>query len=402
MDGTERFDRTRDPLGSRRFRRLARRRKDLAWWPRDSRTPEYLYRPGELLVAPGSEERAREALKSFGVSTERSAKTYTGVARLFVSSRVDLPDLLDEVEHDAPDLAGLVTPNHWFVGAPYRHFGPGDEPHQPPRGAHAEISKEGGEGARVAIVDSGFLKEAFRHPWLAHDVTVDAADIEEPDLDRDGFLDFDAGHGTFVAGCVRQVAPAAALTVEQALDRHGLVSEDALSEQVLQALRRQPHVLNLSLGAYTRDDRAPLGLAVWEERLREDPSLVVVAAAGNDATDDRFYPAALPWVVGVGATNADGTARAPFSNFGDWVDCCARGTDLVNAYGSGRYRTEAGEVREFDGIASWSGTSFAAPLVAGAIAARMEGGRLSPAEARDRVLAEAGPVVAGIGPYVRT
>jgi subtilisin family serine protease len=391
----------RDPLGARRFRRIARRRKDVAWWPRHAQTPEYLYRPGEVLIAPEAEQLVRDAFRKIGVRAERCATAGERVGRLFLASRVELPEVLEELEVLVPEAAGLVSPNHWFVAAPYHHFGPGREPAVPPAKATVETAKDGGDGARVAIVDSGFLREGVRHPWLA-DVVVDADDVEDPDVDGNGFIDFAAGHGTFVAGCVRQVAPGAALAVEQALDQHGLVGEDALSRQVVEALRGEPHVLNLSLGAYTRDDRPPLGLAVWEKDLRDRKDLVVVAAAGNDATDDRFYPAALPWVVGVGATNADGTERAAFSNFGPWVDCCARGEDIVNAYGTGRYRTEFGEVREFDGLAVWSGTSFAAPLVAGAIAARMDGGRLSAAEARDRVLAEAGPVVAGIGPYVAT
>jgi subtilisin family serine protease len=401
MIGKDPNELRRDPLGARRFRRLARRRKDFAWWPHDSQTPEYLYRPGELLVAAGAADLAREVLKRIGAQAETRQRREGGLVRLVVSSRVGVPELVDEIEHEEPELAGRLTPNHWFVVAPYRHFGPGDEPGEP-RSAHVDVAKEGGEGARVAVVDSGFLKDGFRHPWLAHDVTVDARDFEDADRDRNGFLDFDAGHGTFVAGCVRQVAPAAALTVEQVVDRHGLVTEEALAEQVLQAIAKQPHVLNLSLGGYTRDDRVPLGCTVWEKQLRDNPSLVVVAAAGNDSTDDRFFPAALPWVVGVGATNADGTRPARFSNFGDWVDCCARGEGLVNAYASGRYRSERGDVRSFDGLATWSGTSFAAPLVAGAIAARMDGGRLSPAEARDRVLAEAGPVIGSIGRYVAT
>lgn len=390
----------RDPLGTRRFRRIVRRRKDVAWWPRESRAPEYLYRPGELLVAPDVLDRAGAVLKLAGAWCERSGKTASGLTRVLLGSRVDVPELLEEVESLAPDLIGLVTPNHWFVAAPYRHFGPGTEPAPPARKASVETAKDGGEGARVAVVDSGFLEDGFAHPWLAHGVTVDPEDVEDPDADGNGFLDFAAGHGTFVAGCVRQIAPGADLVVEQVLDRHGLVTEDALSAQVLQALRHKPHVLNLSLGGYTRDDHAPLGVSVWERKLRDAKSVVVVAAAGNDATDDRFYPAALPWVVGVGATNADGTARASFSNHGEWVDCCARGEGLLNAYGRGRYRTETGGVLEFDGLAVWSGTSFAAPLVAGAIAARMDGGRLSAAEARDRVLAEAGPAIAGVGAYV--
>jgi subtilisin family serine protease len=354
-----------------------------------------------MLVAAGSEQRALEACKSIGVRAEWSGQADGdgGVSRLQLRSRVSVPEVLEELEHHAPDLIGLVTPNHWFIGAPYDHFGPGDEPAEPEAKARVTVAKYGGEGVRVAVVDSGFLEIGFRRPWLARGVEADPEDIEDPDSDRNGFVDFAAGHGTFVAGCVRQVAPDSTIVVEQALDDHGLVSEDDLSVQVLQALRRKPHILNLSFGGYTRDDRSPLGLALWEKQL-SDREIVVVAAAGNDATDDRFYPAALPWVTGVGAANREGTGRAAFSNFGEWVDCCAPGEDLLNAYAQGRYRTEHGELRSFRGLARWSGTSFAAPLVAGAIAARMTSEGMSAVKARDLVLADAGPVLEGIGPYV--
>src|SRR6266700_681255 len=220
---------TRDSLGAKRFRRIARARNDVAWWPREAATPDYLYRPGELLVAPGAEDLVRRALTLAGVWAEPPAQPRTGLRRLLVGSRIDVPELIAELEHLVPDVVGHVSPNHWFKTAPYRHWGPGTEPAEP-GAARAEIAKDGGAGARVAVVDTGFLAEASQHPWLATGVAVDAQDVEDPDADGDGFIDFDAGHGTFVVGCVRQVAPGAKLVVEQVIDRHGLVTEDALSE----------------------------------------------------------------------------------------------------------------------------------------------------------------------------
>jgi subtilisin family serine protease len=79
----------------------------------------------------------------------------------------------------------------------------------------------------------------------------------------------------------------------------------------------------------------------------------------------------------------DGQRRSWFSNFGSWVDVYAPGENIVNAYPRLWYRTMAhGHKRDTSaGVVRWSGTSFATPIVAGLIAARMsrtgESGRLA-------------------------
>ena len=99
---------------------------------------------------------------------------------------------------------------------------------------------------------------------------------------------------------------------------------------------------------------------------------MLVAAAGNDSWAAPFWPAAFDWCVGVGSLDRDGRV-SDFSNFGVSADVYALGRNLVNAFPDGTFvcheSPDKGDVRVFStGMARWSGTSFAAPVVAGLIA----------------------------------
>jgi subtilisin family serine protease len=159
----------------------------------------------------------------------------------------------------------------------------------------------------------------------------------------------------------------------------------------------RPDVVNLSAGTYCHGDRPPLG---FEALRRRYPEVTLVVAAGNDATDRPFYPAALDWTVSVGAVGPDLQHRAWFSNYGDWVDVYALGEGMVNAYATGEYTYQEPPRRPakqwFNGMARWDGTSFSAPIVAGLIAARCAATGESSQVAAGAVLAGAG-TVEGVG-----
>ena len=83
----------------------------------------------------------------------------------------------------------------------------------------------------------------------------------------------------------------------------------------------------MTISAYTDDDEPP-PLAKWIMKYLGDA--LVVVAAGNNGSPRPAFPAALPGVIAVGALAA--TGRAPFSNFGPWVDACAPGVDVVSTF----------------------------------------------------------------------
>jgi len=87
-------------------------------------------------------------------------------------------------------------------------------------------------------------------------------------------------------------------------------------------------------------------------------------------------------VVSVGAVGPSG--RAWFSNYGGWVDACAPGIDVVSTYFTS-HKESAAPGRKFEGWATWSGTSFAAPKVAAAIAQDMYLRKTSAADAWKRL-----------------
>jgi subtilisin family serine protease len=92
----------------------------------------------------------------------------------------------------------------------------------------------------------------------------------------------------------------------------------------------------------------------------------------------------MPDVVAVGAVDAEGK-RPPWSPNLDWIDCTALGVDVVADYLDGEVQLTKTEA-PFAGFAVWSGTSFAAATVSGAIAARMGSQRVGARQAYEDLL----------------
>jgi hypothetical protein len=221
---------------------------------------------------------------------------------------------------------------------------------------------------------------------------------EEPDVDDDKakFYGSHAGHATFLAGIVRQAAPAAAMLSLPVMDIHGHASDD----RIIAALHRLVELdragtfgasrhLAVVLMAFGREamsddaDVTALRAALAELAGLSEPPQVVVAA-GNDGQDRLRYPAAFAaeselHVTAVGSLATAPADRSAFSSFGPWVTAWRYGT---NTFGAMPLQLAPGALEgtvEFaalqalppeqrDFYAWWSGTSFAAAQYAGELA----------------------------------
>jgi subtilisin family serine protease len=281
----------------------------------------------------------------------------------------------------------------------------------------------------VALLDTG----CGRHDWLDGVVQKDVplgADVigyDNPltDPERygdlvgqlDGVIDPLSGHGTFIAGLVHQACPDADILSWRVVPSEGPIVESDLVASLAQVaeLVRRFHadgeagggrmidVLSLSMGYYheTPQDRLfdPTLHAILEDL--SAMGTLVVCSAGNDATSRPSFPAAFaPWsdgggpvpqrpdvlpIVSVGALNPSGRTDALFSNAGLWVRAYATGAAVLStmprfegglqpvaatkAFGRRRTSIDPDDFRS--GFGLWSGTSFAAPLLAGRVAAHL-------------------------------
>jgi hypothetical protein len=255
---------------------------------------------------------------------------------------------------------------------------------------------------RVVIIDTGVYGDRD-DGWLAGlDTGTNREDID--DLPRDGFLDFAAGHGSFCAGIVQQIVPYARIEVRKELDSNGFAHELRVARRLVHEVRKgleagQHVIVNLSFGAETADDERPIALGVALEIIDEASrkaglETVVVAAAGNFGHDRPCYPAAFPTVTAVAALT-QGMLPAEWSSRGAWVDVSTIGEGVRSTFVPGTESPSLDyDFEEFpnNAWALWSGTSFAAPQVAGAIAKIAIDGRVTPTEAKRRLLEEAGEI----------
>ena len=208
----------------------------------------------------------------------------------------------------------------------------------------------GSPSVLVAVIDTGIY---YTHADLWANYVPLGYDWVNNDADP---ID-DNGHGTHCAGII-----AAALNnsegiaglgqirimAEKVLDSGGGGYWDWIAAGIAHAADQGARIISMSLGGY--GDSELLHDAV---KYAYNRGALLVAAAANDNTNTKSYPAAYDEVVAVAATDQSDN-KAWFSNWGDWIELAAPGVDIYSTVPWGYEYA--------------SGTSMACPHVAGVAA----------------------------------
>ncbi len=212
------------------------------------------------------------------------------------------------------------------------------------------VARNLGRGVKIAVIDSGI---DLSHPAFVGRLAPASEWKDFVDDDNNpqevgsghGF-----GHGTGVAGVILQVAPNATILPIRVLESDGTGDLDDVVAAIDWAMRKGVKVINLSLGSTT-------DLKTMKDMLKliAKYDMIAVASAGNNGQPSIEYPARHgAEVVGVGSVDKN-DVKSTFSAYGKTLDVMAPGEFVYTAYPNNQ-------------IAHWSGTSFAAPMVTGAIA----------------------------------
>ena len=218
-----------------------------------------------------------------------------------------------------------------------------------------------GNDVTVAVIDTGV---DYNHPDLNANIVGHVSTLGYGD-GKD-----DHGHGTHCAGLIAAVAdnnigvagmaPNAKIYAVKALNKYGSGSTSNIAQGVRAATKQKVDVISMSLGGICWDQ-------FFQKVINEatNKGIVVVAAAGNESTDQKAYPAAYNNVISVGATNQKNNFT-DFSNYGSWVDIAAPGDEILSTLPTD-FKV-SGVSYKADGYGYMSGTSMACPIVAGTVA----------------------------------
>jgi subtilisin family serine protease len=209
----------------------------------------------------------------------------------------------------------------------------------------------GASGITIGVIDSGAQPD---HPDLASKLVTGWNFLTGTTNTSDSI-----GHGTATSGTaaaatnnstgVAGVAWANPVMPLVVVDSTGYASYSNIASAITYAADHGVRVMNISIAGSSSSSTLQSAVNyAWNK------GSVVIAAAGNSSTSSPYYPAACQNVVSVTATDSNDNL-AGFSNYGSWIDLAAPGVSITTLTTGSSY-------------ASWSGTSFSAPIVAGTAA----------------------------------
>ncbi len=239
----------------------------------------------------------------------------------------------------------------------------------------------------VAVIDTGV---DYTHEDLTNQMWRNEAELNGlPGVDDDGndfiddiygydFLHEDAdpvddhGHGTHCAGTIAAegnngvgiigINPYAKIMALKFLGSEGGSVYGGISSMMYAADNGADLISNSwGGGGYSQAMQDAIDYALAR-------GCVVVFAAGNDNMSQPSYPAANAGTIAVAATDAD-DIRAPFSNYGSWVDVCAPGVGILSCRADGTHDDSIADTAKTvaEDYIHFSGTSMACPNTVGVL-----------------------------------
>ncbi|MGZ0879168.1 S8 family peptidase [Priestia megaterium] len=291
-----------------------------------------------------------------------------------INTLIKIYNKLEEVEYAEPNhmLKAFYTPNDPFFAYQY-----GPQKVQAPDAWDVTTSNG---NIKIAIIDTGVQ---LNHPELAIKLWPGYNFVEGNLNPNDG-----NGHGTHVAGIagaltenslgIAGIAPSASIIPVRALDNSGNGTLSNIANAITYSTNAGAKVINLSLGSSQ-------GSITLENAINHawNQGVVIVAAAGNEASNTLTYPAAYQNVIAVASTDIN-DQKSDFSNYGTWVEVSAPGSTILSTYTGSYY-------------AYLSGTSMACPHVAG-LAALLAAQGKNNVQIKNTILSTCDPVP-GTGLY---
>ncbi|MEV6211028.1 type VII secretion-associated serine protease mycosin [Kitasatospora sp. NPDC051914] len=226
-----------------------------------------------------------------------------------------------------------------------------------------------GDPVKVAVIDTGVDDRNLQlqgKVFAGGSYLVDKQSNQKPDAKTDT-----VGHGTKVAGIIAAkpiaatgfvgLAPDAVILSFKQNDDQGSGSVESLITAINDAVKQGADVINISQDVRAEGDKADF---TFKDQLEaavlaaDKQGVVIVASSGNDGREGDTFPAAFKSVLAVGASDRN-NERAPFSEYGEFVDVAAPGVDMLSTVPAGGQCVD-------------NGTSFSAPYVAG-VAALLKG-----------------------------
>ncbi|MED4117045.1 S8 family peptidase (plasmid) [Bacillus sp. PK9-021] len=291
-----------------------------------------------------------------------------------ISTLIKIYNKLEEVEYAEPNhmLKAFYIPNDPFFAYQY-----GPQKVQAPDAWDVTTSNG---NIKIAIIDTGVQ---LNHPELAIKLWPGYNFVEGNLNPNDG-----NGHGTHVAGIagaltenslgIAGIAPSASIIPVRALDNSGNGTLSNIANAITYSTNAGAKVINLSLGSSQ-------GSITLENAINYawNQGVVIVAAAGNEASNTLTYPAAYQNVIAVASTDIN-DQKSDFSNYGTWVEVSAPGSTILSTYTGSYY-------------AYLSGTSMACPHVSG-LAALLAAQGKNNVQIKNTILSTCDPVP-GTGLY---